>query len=305
MTTHQKILCGLLLLCSGLVSASQFAEPLRVVLVLSDNNALTQSFARTYRQNLPNEIALEVLTRAEDFVREPQGADMIVTVGVKAANWVADRSMLPLLAAMIPSNSYPQLRAQRQETRQTSAIYLDQPWARQAGLLHAVMPERHKIGVVYSAAARLDVAALRVAISEQGGHLNAKQTDESLFAGLESVIEGSEVLLAVPDSTIYNSNTIRNILLSSYRRGIPLVGFSAAYVKAGALCAIYSTPEHLAEQAAAATLSFARTHKLSEAQFPALYSIAVNQEVARTLGITLSSTESLREQIEKSSRSLR
>jgi len=74
-------------------------------------------------------------------------------------------------------------------------------------------------------------------------HLRSKDT---LFSDLDELLIDSDVLLAVPDSEIYNSNSIRNILLSSYRRGIPLVGFSQAYVKAGALCAIFSTPEQLA-----------------------------------------------------------
>ena len=41
---------------------------------------------------------------------------------------------------------------------------------------------------------------------------------------------------------------MRNILLTSYRRGVPLVGLSQAYVNAGALAAIFSTTEQLAEQ---------------------------------------------------------
>lgn len=280
---------------------------LRVVLVQSDNNAPYQNFAKSFRQNLPEQIQLEILSRAEDFSADAQHVDLIVTVGVKAADWVADRTTLPMLAAMIPSTSYADLRAKRQDAKQTSAIYLDQPWARQVGLLRAALPERRKIGVLYSQLARLEISPLRAALVDQGDQLIAKQTgnETSLFADLESVLAGSEVLLAVADSGIYNGNTIRNILLSSYRRGIPLVGFSPSYVKAGALCAVFSTPEHLAEQARDSTLSFAKSRKLSDAQFPVLYSIAVNQEVARTLGITLGSVESLRAQIEKSSRSPR
>ena len=56
-------------------------------------------------------------------------------------------------------------------------------------------------------------------------------------------VENSEVLLGVPDGVIYNSNNIRNILPSSYRRGIPLIGFSQGYVRAGAffVCAVFHT----------------------------------------------------------------
>lgn len=300
----RRLLSFMLLLC-WFAPAGYAADDLRVLLVLSDNNTLYQTFVNTYRQNLPAYIHATVLPGAEDF--DAQQADLIVTVGVKAADRVAGKTTLPMLAAMIPSNTYVDLLAKRRSARLTSAIYLDQPWARQAALLHAALPERNKIGVLYSPGTRLDMSALRAALVEQGDTLVAKplHNDGSLFSDMEEVLVASEVLLAVPDGAIYNSNNIRNILLSSYRRGIPLIGLSQAYVKAGALCAIFSTPEHLAEQARAATVSFAQTRILSQAQFPRLYTVAVNQEVARTLGLTIPSAEALRVQIEKSSGSLR
>lgn len=289
-----KLAIWLLLGCWSVTVA---AEQLHVLVVQSDSSVLYQTFARTYTQNLPANIKVSVLERAEDFNTEQ--ADLIVTIGVRAADWVAARTAQPLLAAMIPSN-FPAKRP-----RNFSAIYLDQPWGRQVSVLRAALPERHRIGVLHSAGH--DLSALRTELSSRGETLidRTLRSDESLFSALEEVLSGSEVLLGVPDSVVYTSNTIRNILLTSYRRGIPLIGFSPAYVRAGALYAVFSTPEQLAAQAADITLSFAQTRKLPDAQFPALYTIAVNQDVARTLGLTIKSADALRLQIEKSSGSLR
>lgn len=286
----------LLLLCWQVTAA---AADLRVLVVQSDSSALYQTFAKTYAGSLPAGYKVSVLERAEDFGGEQ--ADLIVTVGVKAAEWVAGKSAQPQLAAMIPSNS--ELAAKH--SRRLTAIYLDQPWSRQVNLLRAALPERTRIGVLHSPGR--DMSALRGELVSRGGTLTERslRADDSLFADLEEVLSGSEVLLAIPDGAVYSSNTIRNILLTSYRRAIPLVGFSQAYVRAGALYALFSTPEQLAAQAADITQSFAQSKKLPEAQFPTLYTIAVNQEVARTLGITIRSAEALRLQIEKSSGSLR
>lgn len=290
----QTVFFGLL---GGFSQPACSADDLRVLMVLSDSSPLYQNFAMTFEQNLPSNIRLNLVQRAEDF--DAQQADLIVAVGVRAAYRAAEKTALPLLATMIPSNIYANLQGPRHG--QTSAIYLDQSWARQAALLSAVMPERQKIGVLYSAPQDMSMLRGELAVHHAtliARHLRSKDT---LFSDLDELLIDSDVLLAVPDSEIYNSNSIRNILLSSYRRGIPLVGFSQAYVKAGALCAIFSTPEQLAAQAAAMTVSFFRTGKLPDAQFPAKYSIAVNQEVARTLGLTLQSGEALLLQVEKSS----
>lgn len=292
------------LMLMGLCS-SLHAKELNVLAVLSDGSPLQQTFVNAFRQSLPGNIQVTVLPRLEDF--NAQTADLIVTVGVGAANWVAGKTNAPLLAAMIPSERYKELLEKRPRDGQTSAIYLDQPWARQVRMLHAALPLRNRIGVLYSVGTRLDLSALRSALLENHLSLSAQpmQGKQSLSSSLEAVLLDSEVLLAVPDSDIYNGNTIRNILLSSYRRGIPLIGFSQAYVRAGALCALFSTPEQLAAQAGAMTEAYVRTAQLPDAQFSSQYSIAVNQEVARTLGVTIMSAEALRLQIEKSSGGLR
>ncbi|MDP1592907.1 MAG: ABC transporter substrate binding protein [Gallionella sp.] len=302
MSPANKIVRQLLqsiLLLGCLVPVGYAADGLNVLLVLSDSNALYQNFANTYRQSLPVGVQLHSLQRAEDF--NGQHADLVVTVGVKAAERVAMNTTQPMLAVMIPSHSYAGLLAQRPGNKLTSAIFLDQPWHRQVSFLRAVLPERRKIGVLYSTDTRLEIAALRSELSDHGFTLigSALGSDDDLFTRLESVLTASDVLLAVPDSAIYSSNNIRNILLSSYRRSIPLVGFSQSYVRAGALCAIFSTPEQLAAQASRATVSFSQTRKLPDAQYPVFYEIAVNHEVARTLGLSIKPAESLRLQLEK------
>jgi len=278
------------------------AADLRVSLVLSGDGVPYQSFVKTFKQNLPENIRISVVERAEDFTGKEQASDLIVAVGMKAADWVTGKTASPVLATMVPSNKYAELLTKRPRAGQISAIYLDQPLSRQVDMLQAVLPKRYrKIGILYFADTRLDVRALLNGMAQHGYTLIAKPllTRDNLFVDLEEVLKDSDVLFAVPDNAVYSSNNIRNILLSSYRRGIPLVGFSQGYVNAGALCAIFSTPENLAEQARAMAILFAQTHQLPAAQFPALYTVDVNPEVARALGIPMKSPELLRSLIEE------
>ncbi len=300
MTPAKKIaLCLLLLL--GFVPAAFSAGALHVLVVQSDNKPLYHTFTKALAESLPATVDLSTRVLAEDF--DAQRADLVVTVGVAAADWVADKTSRPMIAAMIPADSYAGLLEKRGSAKKTSAIYLDQPWARQVRFVRAALPERRKIGVLYAAETRVSVQALRAEFARNDRTLVARplHDPDSLFSDLEDVLAASDVLLAVPDAGVYNGSSIRNILLSSYRRGIPLVGFSQAYVRAGALCAIFSTPEQLAAQTGAAIISFARSGDLPEARYPALYTIDVNREVARTLGISVSSAEFLRLQVDKPS----
>ena len=71
-----------------------------------------------------------------------------------------------------------------------------------------------------------------------------------MFAALKPVLDDAEVLLAVADPEVYNGTTVSNILLATYRAQLPVVAFSPAYVNAGALLALYSTPRQIGTQAA-------------------------------------------------------
>ncbi len=291
-------LCGLLgMLCMAPFSC--LANDLKVLLVLSDGSEPYQAFANAYEQSSAG-ANVTVLDHAEDF-SDGQQSDLIVAVGVKAAAWVSARTAKPVLAAMLPSNRYAELSAKRPRGGQLSAIFVDQPWARQVKLLRAVLPERKKIGLLHSLDPHFDLNALRNLLTERGGVLNAHAIDSSgnLFDDLERVLSSSDVLLAVPDNVIYNSGTIRNILLSSYRRKVPLVGLSPAYVNAGALYAVYSTPEQLAAQAAVAVRLFGQTKHLPNPEFPEQFTIAVNREVARMLGIPVKPTGQLQLEVEQ------
>lgn len=299
---RRKLVCALLLCL--LAPAPAWAENLKVLVVLSDNSAPYQSFVNVLNNSLPALMRATVLEHPEQFSSAVTQVDLIVAVGMKATQATTVQNRIPVLAAMIPQAGYEALLAQAATKKilpQMSAIYLDQPWLRQVDFWRAALPERRRIGLLHSSDAHIDVARLRKDIAQRGGALITQpvHSADELFSGLESVLASSDVLLATPDSLIYSSSNIRNILLTSYRYRVPLIGLSQAYVNAGALCAVFSTPEQLAAQAGAMVISFARNRQLPVPQFPAAYTIAVNQQVARSLGIELPSPEAIRSQMDQ------
>jgi len=76
--------------------------------------------------------------------------------------------------------------------------------------------------------------------------------------------------------------------MTSIRDKVPLVAFSPAYVRAGALLAIYSTPTQVGTQAARWVLDVLAQRTLPEqAMAPDDFEISVNLEVARVLNLPL------------------
>lgn len=273
------------------------AETLNVGLLMSDSTAPYQQFSTALNKALAASKAN--IAVIEPRVGDGQKTDLVIAVGMKATERASADFNSPVLGVMVPKAGYEALlerRSTKVSLKAVSAIYLDQPWSRQLNFIQAALPKHDIVGMLYSP--NISIVLPRL---PHGMSINARsvQSAESLFAALEYILDSSDVLLVIPDSEIYSSSNMRNILLTSYRKKVPLVGISQAYVNAGALCAIYSTPEQLAWQAAAAIVSFATDRRLPEPQYPASFSIGLNQQVANSLGIELAPPEVIRQRMDK------
>nr|HPR06509.1 ABC transporter substrate binding protein [Denitromonas sp.] len=88
-------------------------------------------------------------------------------------------------------------------------------------------------------------------------------------------------------------------LLTAYRHRSPVIGFSPAYVRAGAVMAVYSSPEQMGQQAAEMAVQSLLGNPLPEARHPAYFSVSVNPHVARSLSIDLPDAATLEAQIRR------
>lgn len=271
------------------------AEPLSVTLAVSEEGGAYRTFADALRHKLRSDKYVLKIKRADDVLG---GSGLYIAVGMKAAILMASRN-IPTLNVFVPRTGYDKLLQETvSHSTPRSAIYLDQPLERQVALLTAALPETRTAGVLYSSSLP-ELANLRRLLSKMNIRLQEREVgkNQNLNAALVSLLEQSDVLLVVPDTEIFNAATIRNILLTSYRKQVPLLGISQAYVKAGALCAVYSTPQQIAEQSVAMIERFVATGVLDAPQYPEQFEVTVNKQVARSLDLRIKDELKLREAI--------
>ena len=216
---------------------------------------------------------------------------LVVAIGVGALRGIAGvGARAPLLATLVPRAAYTHIAAEAGAgLRPNSAVWLDQPVSRQFDLLQVAMPGRRRIGVLLGPESRQIESDMLSAAADRKLEIVAMRIDsaEQLSAALQNTVDDADVLLALPDPLIYNGSTIQNILTTAYRRRIPLAGFSPAYVKAGALLALYSTPAEVGAQVGDLVRGVLAGRPLPPPQGPRDFSVGVNAEVARSLGIAV------------------
>ena len=306
------------LLLALIVGTAMSAAPLdTLTVVMSEDSATYRNVVETLRRELeraaPGRFRVGVIdaktvkTMAAELLKNDAG--LIVTVGVAAATAVTESGDVraPVLHTLVPRIAFDKLQASRRSTGETasvSAIYLDQPASRTMEFVHLALPKASRIGMIFGPDSAVLAKPNELAARQIGLRVESETitSAEEIPRVLDRVLSRSDLLLAVPDPQVYTRSTLQGILLSAYRANSPVIGFSSAYVRAGALAAVYSTPEQIGRQAADVILRAAAQTRwqLPPPQEPKYFSVEVNRNVARSLGLVLQDDTQLLERLKLS-----
>jgi len=177
-----------------------------------------------------------------------------------------------------------------------AGIVLDQPASRQLGLFKALWPDKKSVGLLLgkqgtALQAEFQREADRKGLSLRHGFLKGTQGSVPV---LEALMEGRDAIIAPWDRDAFNAQNARVILLTTYRAGLPLLAYSAATVEAGALAAVFSTPENIAQQLAEwLAQQKSSSIKLPKSRIPRYFDVALNKQVARSLNMTIPDRETV------------
>ena len=250
------------------------------------------------------ELSLRVMSAEEFSGSGPRATDrrlpgLVITLGTDAADMVLRQNLpTPTYCTFLPQAAYIALAGERGAKRPLiSALYLDQPFARQLRLVRLALPKRTRVGMVLGPDSQKHERALRSSAVAAGivPHVEKINDEKQLVGALHHVLDNADVLLAVPDALVFNRHTVQNVLLTTYRLGKPVVGYSRAYVTAGALLAVYSTPAQIGRQIGEELRAMQNKtgQPLPEAGYPRYFSVEVNERVARSLDIETGRAEEL------------
>ncbi len=308
---------ALLLLLPLVLAAATAEAAFKTLVILSRadgvyaqlSQALQSHVATQQRSDIELTVqSLENFHATNTFASTPA---LVVTVGVEAARRVAQANpSAPILHTLLPRDIATEIlrtgRGKSATRHRDSAIFLDQPFSRQLDLLRLALPNHKRVAVILGPSTQNHAAELRAAARERSltANIVTIHQREELLPRLEALLDNNDVLLSVAEPLAYHSETIHHVLLTTYRYQTPVMGLSKNYVDAGALLAVYSTPEQIGRQVAEllASLPVARATSLPAASYPKYFVVAVNRRVATSLDLYLDNDDILQQKLEASSR---
>ncbi len=229
---------------------------------------------------------------------------LVIAVGTQALSYASNLDEnTPVIGVIVPKTSYENiLKESRRYKNRFSAIYLDQPFSRQFSLIKHVFPELDSVATLLGPASQFQSNDVQQAAGAFGIKLNIRLVNkqDELQKNLELLLQQKQVLLAIPDPVIYSRETTQTILLTTYRHETPVIGFSQSYVKSGAIAAVFTSPKQYAMEISSVIKQLPKDDiVLPEAKSSDRFSIEINRQVARSLGIKIAADEAIYQLIVK------
>ncbi|MEP7328878.1 MAG: hypothetical protein ABI777_06685 [Betaproteobacteria bacterium] len=231
--------CGRLLLAFVSVLAGPALAQRVLVLSSNDGTQYRQALAGIQKHGLPVE-AYEVTgdndpTLTSAITRAGRDS-VIIALGGRASALVArTTTVATTVNCMAVSSDDGKLPAN------ALVVPLEVPIETHIHWLKRLLPQAHSVGLLYDPAQNerraSDVAgALRRAGFQP--NLEPVGSPSALPAALHRLNNKSDVLQALPDTTVFAREHSRALLLFSFRNFIPLIGPNEGWVRAGSLYAI-------------------------------------------------------------------
>jgi ABC-type uncharacterized transport system substrate-binding protein len=290
------------LLCSLVLCLASFkAMAGESLVVLSDFSPSYNQVLAAIKANAIHPI--RVLTLDQVQTRDSQ-TKVILAVGTRACERMLERyhPQSQLICTFLPSATFEQLKRKLLPANShaaVTAIFIDQPLARQIRLARLVRPDAARLGTALGS----NSLNMREGL-EQGAQAEALELSlvelrrqDNPVERLTPIIESSDLFLVIPDSSVFNRAISKWLLYLSLRHKVPVIGFSASYTEAGAAASVHSSAEQIGRQSAEWLNLLQDGGNLPGASFPRYFDVSINPVALRTLGLEPLSAESLQQKL--------
>jgi ABC-type uncharacterized transport system substrate-binding protein len=268
------------------------------ILIPADNPSM-HDLAKGMQHSLAHAHTGLVITirTQKDTVPDQAARGLAIAIGDNLLSW-SSSNQNPYAATINFYVSSIKFNAVNQPAR-SAALYRDQPLTRQLQLARLLLPNLQRVALIHGS----DGPPANLAAIQRENNVTietAAVNDKPDWAKLLSqLMIDNDVLLGLDDAEVYNSGTIRSILLTTYRRGKILIGPNRPFVTAGSLASAYTSSEQFLHQLNTMVGEYLQQGKLPESQYPKRYRIAINQQVAASLGLNLPDEKTLYESLQK------
>jgi ABC-type uncharacterized transport system substrate-binding protein len=289
----KRLLLLLLFISKPLFAAAEM-DIARIDIIVAPDNAAAADLADTIQQALQKaQLGVETAVKNSiNYQSNNAATTLVITIGDSSLASLNNKKT-PFAGVIAFYVNSALFRQSDIPALHTTAIYRDQPLLRQLRLGKLLLPNLQRVTILHSP--RELIPSIETLQRESLLTIHEVVFDNrSEWPKLLSLaLHESDFLLGIDDSDIYNSNSIRSILLTAYRHGKGLIGPSRAFVNAGGLASCYTTTDQYQQQLVEMVTVVLHEHRLPHPQYPNKFHVAINKQVATSLNIPIPDEKTL------------
>ena len=274
------LLAGLLLLETPAIAGSDTILIIKSSDNVFFNTSIEQLINQTHQKVKFHIMALESFKKDNSLLSD---ANLIITLGIDSVNYIQQSSIsIPVIHSYITEFQYKNHKLREKQY----SILLDQPLQRYLKFIKLLLG-KEKIAIIRNNNNKISPRKIKSLSSTL--HIKLEQhlyqQGDNPVNIVRDLLQSNDILLCLPDPEIYNRRSLKGILLTSYRQNKPLISYSPAQVKSGALAAIYSSPKNIGNQIAELVNEILqdKAFKPVSLYYAAEFEIKINNSVAKSL----------------------
>ena len=276
-----------------------------VFIIYSPDNALHADIIQKLSENLKlirSDIIITEVTPEEIIKTIDSNTDLIIGIGYTGMR-NADKHY-PKTKKLFISTDPNKYKLDKNKNKNDAILYMAQPYCRQIPFIKLLNGQWKTIGLLNSLEKPIDTNTIQQCAKKHGlkTYIVNTSSNEYLKDHIKDVLKHSDILLALPDNNIYNSQSVKNILLTSYRYRKPVIAFSKNFAEAGALASIYSSTEQISQSASDLVGQYFKSGQRfkKSINYPQAFDISINRQVFRALDLSIPDIDKLKQTLKYS-----
>jgi len=282
-------------------TGKHFTQKHHAYIIYSPDNTLHSNIVKQLSRNLQltrHGIIISEMTPQEKAARVNPATDIVIGIG-RAGMQSASEHYPKTKKLFITTDPN---RYHLKTNNGNAALYMTQSYCRQIKFIRLLNSHWKTISILSSEKKPIDSKPIQQCADKYGFKIYTVSTTakENQTNKIRQALKNSDVLLALPDRNIYNSRTVKNILLTSYHYRRPVIAFSKNFVNAGALAAIHSDTKQIAQSASNIVNQYfeAGASFKNPVNYPDDFNININKQVFRALDLPAPDITSLKKSLQ-------
>jgi len=307
-----NLLINILLLFSTCLSLTAYAgtspqdkatQMKQVHIIYAPGNAQHDSIIKKLSASLKKkhpDITINTIIPGVNTNSVDSNSDLITSIGSAGMHYVNEH--YPGVSKLLISTDPSKYKLDKKKNKNDAILFMTQSYCRQIRFIKSLNTRWKTISILNSKEKPVDSRAIQQCANryDLNIYIVSVSPKENITAKIKHALHHSDVLLALPDSNIYNSKSVKNILLTSYRYRRPVIAFSKNFVNAGALASIYSNTDQIAQTASKLVEQYFNSDTwLKQVNHPDDFLIETNRQVFKALDLTIPDNTELKKALEQ------